>query len=71
MSSESQSRVRALSSWVVLALVASATRSPVSQWRKRSGISSSVSAASSAALPRAATSWSSVLMGMNWIPVRA
>ena len=56
---------------MVDALVTSATRAPVSQQPSRSGISSAVCAAASAAVPCAATSWNTVLNGCTCRPVRA
>ena len=66
MSSRDQSPVRASRSCVVLAFVTSATRSPVSQYPSRSGMSSIVSASSSRS---SASSWKRVLMGSSWMPV--
>ncbi len=58
---------------VVVAFVNSVVRLPQSQWWKRSGISSSTSADSSAGSPAAAIAASSytVLIGSSWIPVRS
>ena len=70
MSSVSQSPVTMDKSCVVEAFVTSAPTRPVSQYPKRSGIRSSVVAASSWAVPAAATSWYKVLNGSSWMPVR-
>ena len=64
-------RVVASSSWLVLASVNSLTLTPVKKKWNRSGMNSSVSAASrSGERSRcSASSWKSVLKRMNWRPV--
>ena len=73
MSSADHSPVRASTSWVVLAIVASATFSPQRRYRKYSAISSRV--AVSHTMPgssrMSAITWGSVFSSRNWMPVRS
>jgi hypothetical protein len=69
MSARDHSRVVASSSPVVEAFVTSAPTAPVSQYASRSGISSSVRAATSCAVSRAAASWNTVLNGRCCSPL--
>ena len=72
-SGRAQSRVQGSRHWLVVASVYSATSLPQRKWLKRSGIISSRSACSSRGSPArtSLSSWKSVLMDMNWMPVAA
>ena len=58
-------------SWLVLAMVCSVTRTPLSRAANRSGSMASASARASAGVPCMASSWQAVVIGRNWVPVTA